>query len=104
MAQRGSTGRGGMASHCPAATAAPLLPHASTWRPIREQLGTASWAEPPWVISKMAAEIGSCSTRSSAIMLTDNPEALKRSIEYVKTVSTGVPGATQAGSARFHFA
>eukprot|EP00969_Alexandrium_andersonii_P056298 2481223-Alexandrium_andersonii.AAC.1 len=62
MAQRGSMGGGGKAAHCPAATAAPLLPSTGTWRPVREQSGTASWAEPPWVISKMAAAIGSCST------------------------------------------
>eukprot|EP00969_Alexandrium_andersonii_P205702 9089223-Alexandrium_andersonii.AAC.1 len=52
----------------------------------------------------MAAAIGSCSTRSSAMMLTGKPESLKRSTEYVNAVSTGVPGATHAGSARFHFA
>eukprot|EP00969_Alexandrium_andersonii_P016188 708692-Alexandrium_andersonii.AAC.1 len=52
----------------------------------------------------MAAEIGSCSTRSSDIMETDTPEALERPIEYVSTVSTGAPGATREGNARFHFA
>eukprot|EP00969_Alexandrium_andersonii_P205547 9082478-Alexandrium_andersonii.AAC.1 len=52
----------------------------------------------------MAAEIGPCSTRSSAMIETDIPEALRRSIEYVSTVSTGGPGATQEGSARFHLA
>eukprot|EP00969_Alexandrium_andersonii_P360643 15455837-Alexandrium_andersonii.AAC.1 len=52
----------------------------------------------------MAAAMGSCSLRSSAMMETDNPEVLKRSIEYVNAVSTGVPGATHAGSARFHLA
>eukprot|EP00969_Alexandrium_andersonii_P265268 11722855-Alexandrium_andersonii.AAC.1 len=52
----------------------------------------------------MAAAIGSCSTRSSAMMLTGRPEAFKRSIEYVSIVSTGVPGATQDGRAWLHFA
>eukprot|EP00969_Alexandrium_andersonii_P329298 14550985-Alexandrium_andersonii.AAC.1 len=52
----------------------------------------------------MAAAMGSCSQRPSAIMETDSPEVLKRSIEYVITVSTGVPRATHAGSTRFHLA
>eukprot|EP00969_Alexandrium_andersonii_P229176 10120996-Alexandrium_andersonii.AAC.1 len=38
------------------------------------------------------------------MMETDIPEALKRSMEHVSTVSTGVPGATQEGNTRFHLA
>eukprot|EP00969_Alexandrium_andersonii_P334117 14765137-Alexandrium_andersonii.AAC.1 len=52
----------------------------------------------------MAAAMGSCPQRSSAMIKTDNPEVLKRSREYVSTVSLGVPGATHAGSTRFHLA
>eukprot|EP00969_Alexandrium_andersonii_P212228 9371957-Alexandrium_andersonii.AAC.1 len=62
MAQRGSTGGGGMASHCSAAATTSSSPPAGTWRPERERREVASRAEPPWVISKMAATIGPCST------------------------------------------